>query len=46
MGSFAPDPELLQSVPVELMFRYNFLPYRREGGRLVLVMAIRPTSPS
>src|SRR4029450_3371282 len=21
------------------MFRYNFLPYRREGGRLVLVMA-------
>jgi type IV pilus assembly protein PilB len=39
MGSFAPDPELLHSVPVELMFRYNFLPYRREGGRLVLVMA-------
>jgi len=26
-------------VPVELMFRYNFLPYRREGERLVLVMA-------
>ncbi len=37
--SFAPDPEILQSVPVELMFRYNFLPYRRDGGRLVLVMA-------
>jgi type IV pilus assembly protein PilB len=37
--SFAPDPELLKSVPVDLMFRYNFLPYRREGGRLVLVMA-------
>jgi type IV pilus assembly protein PilB len=37
--SFAPDPEILQSVPVELMFRYNFLPYKREGGRLVLVMA-------
>ena len=30
--SFAPDPEILQSVPVELMFRYNFLPYRRESG--------------
>ena len=29
--SFAPDPEILQSVPVELMFRYNFLPYRRDG---------------
>ncbi|MGE0456148.1 MAG: GspE/PulE family protein [Vicinamibacteria bacterium] len=39
VASFAPDPELLKSVPVELMFRYNFLPYRREGARLVLVMA-------
>ena len=39
VGSFAPDPELLKSVPVELMFRYAFLPYRREGDRLVLVMA-------
>ena len=39
VGSFAPDPEILKSVPVELMFRYNFLPYRREGTRLVLVMA-------
>jgi type IV pilus assembly protein PilB len=37
--SFAPDPDILKAVPVELMFRYNFLPYRREGGRLVLVMA-------
>jgi type IV pilus assembly protein PilB len=39
VASFAPDPEILKSVPVELMFRYNFLPYRREKGRLVLVMA-------
>ncbi|MBX7183815.1 MAG: GspE/PulE family protein [Vicinamibacteria bacterium] len=37
--SFAPDPLILQSVPVDLMFRYNFLPYREEQGRLVLVMA-------
>jgi type IV pilus assembly protein PilB len=37
--SFAPDPDILKSVPVELMFRYHFLPYRREEGRLVLVMA-------
>ena len=37
--SFAPDPEILQSVPADLMFRYNFLSYRRENGRLVLVMA-------
>jgi type IV pilus assembly protein PilB len=39
VASFAPDPEILQSVPVELMFRYTFLPYRVESGRLVLVMA-------
>jgi type II secretory ATPase GspE/PulE/Tfp pilus assembly ATPase PilB-like protein len=39
VASFAPDPEILKSVPVELMFRYTFLPYRREGQRLVLVMA-------
>jgi type IV pilus assembly protein PilB len=39
VGSFAPDPDILQSVPVDLMFRYNFLPYRRQNGRLVLVMA-------
>jgi type IV pilus assembly protein PilB len=39
VASYAPDPEILQSVPVELMFRYNFLPYRRDEGRLVLVMA-------
>ena len=39
IATFAPDPEILKSVPVELMFRYNFLPYRRQAGRLVLVMA-------
>jgi type II secretory ATPase GspE/PulE/Tfp pilus assembly ATPase PilB-like protein len=39
VASFAPDPEILQSVPVDLMFRHNFLPYRRDAGRLVLVMA-------
>jgi len=39
VASYAPDPDILQAVPVELMFRYNFLPYRRHQGRLVLVMA-------
>jgi type IV pilus assembly protein PilB len=39
VASFAPDPEILKAVPVELMFRYDFLPWRREAGRLVLVMA-------
>src|SRR4029077_19653544 len=45
VASFAPDPEILTSVPVELMFRYNFLPYKRENGRLVLVMADPPDIP-
>jgi type IV pilus assembly protein PilB len=39
IGAIAPDPELLQSIPVELMFRHGFYPYCRRGGRLVLVMA-------
>ena len=39
VASFVPDPAILQSVPVELMFRHTFLPWRREGERLVLVMA-------
>src|SRR4029450_7433135 len=39
VATFAPDPDILAAVPVELMFRYTFLPYRREGTRLVLVMA-------
>jgi type IV pilus assembly protein PilB len=36
---FQLDPALSQSVPVDLMFRYNFLPYRRENGHLVVVIA-------
>jgi len=39
VASYAPDPDILQAVPADLMFRYNFLPYRRENGKLVLVMA-------
>jgi type IV pilus assembly protein PilB len=34
---FEPDHELFKSVPVELMFRYNFLPYRHENDNLVVV---------
>ncbi len=34
---FEPDHELFKSVPVDLMFRYNFLPYRRENDNLVVV---------
>jgi len=37
LQNFQPDHELFKSVPVDLMFRYNFLPYRREDGKLVVV---------
>ena len=36
---FQPDPELFRSVPADLMFRYGFLPHRRERGKLVVVAA-------
>src|SRR2546427_12371842 len=36
VASFAPDPEILKSVPVDLMFRYNFLPYRRPARTVLL----------
>ena len=32
LTSFQPDQDLFRSVPVELMFRYNFLPYKKENG--------------
>jgi type IV pilus assembly protein PilB len=37
LENFQPDHDLFRSVPVDLMFRYNFLPYRRENGKLVVV---------
>jgi len=37
LTNFQPDHDLFRSVPVDLMFRYNFLPYRRENGKLVVV---------
>ncbi len=39
LGSFQPDQELFRSVPVDLMFRYSFLPYKKEDGKLVVVTA-------
>ena len=32
------DHELFETIPVELMFRYNFVPYRKDGERLVVVV--------
>ncbi len=39
LKNFQPDHELFRSVPVNLMFRYNFLPYRRENGKLIVVIS-------
>jgi type IV pilus assembly protein PilB len=37
---FEIDPELFRSIPVDLMFRYNFVPrHRNEAGSLVIVVA-------
>ncbi len=39
LAAFQPDQELFKNVPVDLMFRYSFLPYKREDGKLVVVTA-------
>ena len=39
LTAFQPDQDLFRNVPVELMFRYSFLPYKREDGKLVVVTA-------
>jgi type IV pilus assembly protein PilB len=33
------DPELVRSIPAELMFRYNFVPLEARDGSLVVVVA-------
>jgi type II secretory ATPase GspE/PulE/Tfp pilus assembly ATPase PilB-like protein len=39
LHEFTMVPELFRNIPVELMFRYNFVPLRREGPRLVIIVA-------
>jgi len=39
LAQFAIDPELFRSIPVDLMFRYNFVPRRRTGRGLSVVVA-------
>ena len=36
---FEIDPELFRSIPVDLMFRYNFVPRHRTAGGLAVVVA-------
>jgi type IV pilus assembly protein PilB len=39
LGDFAINQDLFRSIPVDLMFRYNFIPWKEENGRLVVVMS-------
>ena len=39
MGDFRIDQELFRTIPADLMLRYGFVPYRREGQSLVIVVS-------
>ena len=39
MDRFHIDQELFRSIPADLMLRYSFVPHRREGEELVIVVA-------
>ena len=39
MGQFPIDQDLFRSIPADLMLRYGFVPYRREGKALVIVVS-------
>ena len=39
MAHFNIDPELFRSIPADLMFRYGFVPHRREAQTLVIVVS-------
>src|SRR5881394_1071760 len=39
MDTFHIDQELFRSIPADLMLRYGFVPYRREGKSLVIVVS-------
>ena len=39
MDEFRIDQELFRSIPADLMLRYGFVPYRRDGRTLVIVVS-------
>jgi type II secretory ATPase GspE/PulE/Tfp pilus assembly ATPase PilB-like protein len=39
MDEFRIDQELFRAIPADLMLRYQFVPYRREGKSLVIVVS-------
>jgi type IV pilus assembly protein PilB len=39
MNHFRIDQELFRSIPADLMLRYGFVPYRRDGKRMIIVVS-------
>ena len=39
MDEFKIDQDLFRSIPADLMLRYGFVPYRRDGKSLVIVVS-------
>src|SRR5882672_9249052 len=39
LADFPIDHELFRTIPVDLMFRYNFIPWKEEDGKLVVVIS-------
>src|SRR5690242_7000705 len=39
MHEFRIDQELFRSIPADLMLRYGFVPYRRDGKSIVIVVS-------
>src|SRR6266568_646315 len=39
MDTFRIDQDLFRSIPADLMLRYGFVPYHREGKHLVIVVS-------
>src|ERR687894_303005 len=39
LSQFSIDHELFRAIPADLMLRYGFVPYRREGTSLVIVVS-------
>ena len=39
LGQFSIDHELFRAIPADLMLRYGFVPYRRDGQSLVIVVS-------
>jgi type II secretory ATPase GspE/PulE/Tfp pilus assembly ATPase PilB-like protein len=39
LSEFSIDHELFRAIPADLMLRYTFVPYRREGDALVIVIS-------